>query len=158
MDRAIEAFHQDDAGDWLVELSCGHRRHVRHDPPLSERPWVLDPAERESRLGTPLDCGRCRRSQMPRRHAPYRQTPEFDECSVPDALRKRHTTRAGVWARIHVTRGALEYHVHGEDPRVEQLTPDRPGTVVPEVEHHVETPEPVTFLVEFWRAATETED
>src|SRR5689334_11185211 len=26
-------FHQDEQGVWVLELSCGHSQHVRHDPP-----------------------------------------------------------------------------------------------------------------------------
>lgn len=54
-------FRQDELGDWIVELSCGHSRHVRHDPPFQVRPWVLDEAGRRGRLGTPIECGLCSR-------------------------------------------------------------------------------------------------
>ncbi|MCB1185380.1 DUF3565 domain-containing protein, partial [bacterium] len=33
----ITGFIQDEAGDWIALLACGHRRHVRHRPPLVER-------------------------------------------------------------------------------------------------------------------------
>ncbi|MFN2505688.1 MAG: DUF3565 domain-containing protein [Acidimicrobiales bacterium] len=59
MERTIEGFHQDDTGAWVAELSCGHRRHVRHDPPFRPAPWVLDDAQRQSRVGSPLNCGLC---------------------------------------------------------------------------------------------------
>lgn len=155
MRRPIVAFRTDDAGDWVAELSCGHPQHTRHDPPLSERPWVLSAAGRASRIGTELDCVRCDRSEMPLGHAPYRRTPEFDESSVPDALLREHATKRGVWGRIHVVRGALEYHVHAPFHRSERLTPEAPGTVLPEVEHHVAVSGPVAFFVEFWRASGE---
>lgn len=28
--RRIVGFHQDEGGDWVAELSCMHRQHVRH--------------------------------------------------------------------------------------------------------------------------------
>ena len=43
MKRAITGFHQDDEGHWVADLVCGHTQHVRHNPPLSNRPWVLTP-------------------------------------------------------------------------------------------------------------------
>ena len=52
MDRQIVAFRQDDVGDWVAVLACGHGQHVRHTPPLFERPWVLHPAAPLS-LATP---------------------------------------------------------------------------------------------------------
>lgn len=57
--RAIVGFHQDDEGHWVAELECGHGQHVRHDPPLVSREWVLTPAGRAARLGARLACRRC---------------------------------------------------------------------------------------------------
>jgi hypothetical protein len=59
VERAIVGFHQDDRGDWVAELTCGHQRHIRHRPPFELRPWVLDTEARQERLGTMLDCGLC---------------------------------------------------------------------------------------------------
>ncbi|HEY9281932.1 MAG TPA: DUF3565 domain-containing protein [Pyrinomonadaceae bacterium] len=52
-------FHTDEEGHWVAELECGHRQHVRHDPPLAERPWVLSPEGRKARTGLELDCKKC---------------------------------------------------------------------------------------------------
>lgn len=65
MERRIVAFRQDDEGHWIAELECGHERHVRHDPPWEKRPWVLDAAQREARIGSRLECGRCARDARP---------------------------------------------------------------------------------------------
>jgi hypothetical protein len=43
--RAIVGFHQDDEGDWVAELACGHRQPWEHEP--------------EALLGTPLECRLC---------------------------------------------------------------------------------------------------
>jgi hypothetical protein len=59
MRRKVTGFHQDEHGDWVAELDCGHPQHVRHDPPWTQRPWVLSPEGRASRLGMELDCKRC---------------------------------------------------------------------------------------------------
>jgi len=63
MQRPITGFHQDEHGDWVAELSCGHGQHVRHKPPFTLRPWVVTAAGRDSRLGTELDCVRCDRGE-----------------------------------------------------------------------------------------------
>ncbi len=153
MKRPIVAFRPDAAGDWVAELACGHAQHTRHAPPLSERPWVLTPEGREARIGTELDCVRCDRGEIPEHYERYRNTPAFDEQSVPAALLERHATKPGIWARIVVSRGALDYHVHEPFDRCERLTPRRPGIVLPEVEHHVEPRGAASFHVEFWRPA-----
>lgn len=57
--RRITGFHLDDEGHWVARLECGHGQHVRHDPPLVVRPWVLTPDGRASRIGTELQCVRC---------------------------------------------------------------------------------------------------
>jgi hypothetical protein len=58
-ERRIVGFHQDQEGDWVAELECGHNQHVRHDPPWQERSWVLSSEGRASRLGTRLMCRLC---------------------------------------------------------------------------------------------------
>ncbi|WP_043273915.1 DUF3565 domain-containing protein [Pseudomonas sp. GM84] len=55
----ITGFHQDQDGHWVVELSCGHSQHLRHQPPWQARPWVLDPAQRAQRIGQAFACGWC---------------------------------------------------------------------------------------------------
>ena len=55
----ITGFHQDEDGHWVVELSCGHTQHLRHQPPWQSRAWVLDPVLRNENTGQPIDCGWC---------------------------------------------------------------------------------------------------
>jgi len=59
----ITGFYQDEDGDWVVTLSCGHTQHVRHRPPFMQRPWVITEAGRQARLGQPFDCGWCRQAK-----------------------------------------------------------------------------------------------
>ena len=65
MKSRIRGFHTDDEGHWRAELECGHLQHVRHDPPLAARPWVLSGEGRASRLGLELDCKRCDEEESP---------------------------------------------------------------------------------------------
>ena len=57
--RQITGYHLDDEGHWVAQLSCGHNQHVRHDPPLVHRPWVLSPNGRDAMLGFELNCVKC---------------------------------------------------------------------------------------------------
>jgi hypothetical protein len=59
LERRIVGFHQDELLDWVADLECGHRQHVRHDPPWMERPWVIDPEGRRQRIGALLNCRKC---------------------------------------------------------------------------------------------------
>lgn len=42
---------------------------------------------------------------------PYKSKPIFDEAALPDALRKEHRTKPGVWGVIRVFEGRLRYCV-----------------------------------------------
>jgi len=59
MNRTIVGFSADTEGHWRAELECGHYQHVRHDPPLRTREWVLTEKGRAERLGQMLECRKC---------------------------------------------------------------------------------------------------
>ena len=59
MQQPIIGFDQDEVGDWRAILACGHRQHVRHNPPLVERPWVLSAEGRARFVGVLVECKRC---------------------------------------------------------------------------------------------------
>jgi tellurite methyltransferase len=61
--RSIVRFEQDANGDWVAELSCGHRQHIRHRPPFEVRPWVLAADSRDAKIGTGRDCPLCDESE-----------------------------------------------------------------------------------------------
>jgi heme-degrading monooxygenase HmoA len=71
--RSITAFETDEESHWMAVLACGHRRHTRHIPPLTERTWVLSEAGRASRIGTTLDCVRCDLGEPPGDSGPDRR-------------------------------------------------------------------------------------
>ena len=59
MKQPITGFHQDEHGDWVADLACGHGQHVRHQPPMTYRPWVLTDVGRTQHLGDLLNCKKC---------------------------------------------------------------------------------------------------
>ncbi|MBV8867189.1 MAG: DUF3565 domain-containing protein [Acidobacteriaceae bacterium] len=59
MQQKITGFHQDEQGDWVADLNCGHTRHVRHDPSWMLRPWVISEEGRNQFIGHKLDCVKC---------------------------------------------------------------------------------------------------
>jgi hypothetical protein len=59
VDRRITGFHQDEQGDWVADLECGHAQHVRHNPPWTNRPWVVTSEGRAKQVGTVLACKKC---------------------------------------------------------------------------------------------------
>jgi hypothetical protein len=69
----IVGYHLDEEHHWVAELECGHFQHVRHDPPMVERPWVLTLEGRTKFLGYPLTCKKCARDAPPDRVYPPKQ-------------------------------------------------------------------------------------
>lgn len=59
MMQPMIGFEQDEHGDWVAVLGCGHRQHVRHNPPWVHRPWVVSTEGRAAIRGYPLTCKRC---------------------------------------------------------------------------------------------------
>jgi uncharacterized protein DUF3565 len=57
--RKIVGFHQGEHKDWVAELECGHNQHVRHNPPWTDRPWVVTLRGRLDHIGHELPCPRC---------------------------------------------------------------------------------------------------
>jgi tellurite resistance-related uncharacterized protein len=80
---------------------------------------------------------------------PYKSTPVFDESSLPDGLRRDHSTKAGVWGVIRVLEGALVYERAGE---TRTLDPETPVLIHPEEKHRVEPLGPMRMQVDFYHA------
>lgn len=151
MERAIVGFHQDEASDWVAELTCGHGQHVRHQPPFFQRPWVTSEAGRQEKLGALLDCVRCNESEWPDGFVAYKKTKVFTEETLPKGLRRAHQTKTGVWALIHCLKGRLKYVVEPPVAETTELSPQLQGIVVPEVPHYIEPLGPVEVYVEFFK-------
>jgi hypothetical protein len=65
MKRKIVSFHQDEEQHWVARLECGHNQHVRHNPPWTNRPWVVTREGREAAIGAELDCKKCDEGRPP---------------------------------------------------------------------------------------------
>lgn len=79
---------------------------------------------------------------------PYRSTPVFDEVTLPQALRRDHSTKAGVWGVIRVLEGELRLHF--EDDRIFVLDFENPGLVRPQEIHFVEPMGQMKMQVDFY--------
>ncbi|MCB2080391.1 MAG: DUF1971 domain-containing protein [Novosphingobium sp.] len=82
--------------------------------------------------------------------SPYKTTPEFDEGSLPDAIRNDHSTKAGVWGLLVVLEGRVRLVFHDPVGTVD-VEPGKPGLIPPQAVHHVETSGPMRMRVEFYR-------
>jgi tellurite resistance-related uncharacterized protein len=148
MERGIDGFHQDEHGDWVAELECGHNQHVRHKPPWQSRPWVVTEGGRRERLGQRLPCVYCDRRELPEGARRRRVTPTFDESDIPAGLRSQHTTKRGVWAVVHVLEGTLAVRLYPPLEARHELTAGQTAVLPPELPHEVAPVGQVRFYVE----------
>lgn len=149
MERTITGYHQDDEDDWVAELSCGHNQHVRHRPPFQLRPWVLDPAGRTERTGTPLDCPLCDRAEFPECLHLVRSSPEWNEHTIPPGLLRAHHLASGTWGRVVVREGRLRFVASTEPPIDVVLEVGSSQAIPPDLEHHVTPIGTVRFIIDF---------
>lgn len=150
VERRITGYHQDEEGDWVAELECGHNQHVRHRPPFQLRAWTLDRAGRAARIGTTLDCPLCERAEMPDVLRSVRTTPIWDQDTMPTGLRRAHRIAAGAWGRIVVGDGRLRLAAL-TTPAIEvELRSGESQAIPPGVEHEVEPLGVVHFSIEFF--------
>lgn len=149
--RSMLAIELDEGGEWIAWLDCGHRRHLRHRPPLSSMPWLLDAAARAARVGQRIECGRCAQCEPPSSLRAGRLA-AFDEHTLPAGLRAEHRLREGAWARLEIDAGELRFVMP-------MLAIDRvlgPGDaqwIPPAVEHHVAPGPTVRVRLSFFRVA-----
>ena len=86
---------------------------------------------------------------LPEGVSSYKRTPEFTEQTVPAGLLKDHQTKEGVWGKIVILEGTLEYTIIEPELEVIQLNESRHGVVEPTILHHIKPLGPVRFYVEF---------
>ena len=155
MIRSIAGFSRSsgDGGEWVAELSCLHRQHVRHRPPFQERAWVLDPSGRAGRIGSPIECSLCDRPELPDGLVILRTAGPWDQDSLPAALLGTHRTPDGRWGRIRVLDGAVDFQLVGDgapDGRCVHLEPGSAQLIPPEAAHRLVLVGPVRFELELW--------
>jgi len=144
-------FRQDQAGDWAAVLDCWHGRHFRHDPPWVENPWVLSATGRASRIGKSTDCPKCEWIELPDGLRLERTTAEWNQDTIPAGIRRTHRVASGVWGRLRVLDGAVNFVFDDQFPGAcdqpvsagshQLIPPDRP--------HHLVVGEPVRLVVDF---------
>lgn len=115
MEKKIVGFHVDDQGDWVADLECGHGQHVRHNPPWTNRPWVLEQQERERFLGEVLDCLKCNMPMIPVNAVQFDCSEIYDQAMLIAQYSGVKTNDAGIWIKLVISEGELIYQqVSGE--------------------------------------------
>lgn len=89
--------------------------------------------------------------ELPVNVTSYKKTPDFDESSIPKDLLKAHQTKEGVWAKISVSDGKLEYKINEPESEMVILDKNKYGVVEPMILHDIKVVGEVRFDVEFYK-------
>ncbi len=90
-------------------------------------------------------------SQLPNGLQKYAASPVFTETSTPEKLTTAHDTKVGVWGKLIVSEGALEFVVPGPPATSERIAAGAFALIEPTVPHHIRLIGSVEFQIEFYR-------
>jgi hypothetical protein len=155
MQRTIVGFHQDEAGDWVAELSCLHNQHVRHQPPFQERPWVVDETQRAAQVGAELNCPLCDRADLPDGLHLARIAGPFDADTLPPGLRHDHRVAERTWGCLRVHEGSVWFSMDSDPPVRVRVEAGGRQPIPPGVLHALTVDGSVRLTVEFLIGAPE---
>lgn len=82
-----------------------------------------------------------------------RTTDVFDQLHHPAGLRRAHRVADGVWARLLVRSGSLTFVFEDQADRPRWVSAGEAVVIPPARLHHVDIEAPVSFVLEFHRAA-----
>lgn len=150
MIREIQGFHQDTEGDWVAELSCLHSQHVRHRPPFQNRPWVMDLRQRQTKIGTAIDCPLCDRAELPQDLDLTRLAGPWNENTLPKGLTYSHKIAKGNWGVLKLHKGQAQFFLEVSPPLEVLLNAGAAQPIPPEVPHRVTLLAPSEIIIEFW--------
>ena len=152
--RKIVHLEIDGPSALIASLACGHRRHIRHQPPTSLYPWVLDETARQAKLGQDIECLRCIELEPPENLVVYKKTRIFSEDNIPSGLRRAHTTKTGTWGRLIVLEGVAELSFEEPVGLTVRASPDHPVFVPPNLRHALTPCGRTRLYVEFLRCSS----
>lgn len=79
-----------------------------------------------------------------------RTTPEFTHESTPEGLRRAHRVATGVWGRLKVSGGHVDFVFEGDDNTPVTVAAGEHIDIPPDTPHHVVTRPGCRFAVEFY--------
>lgn len=79
-----------------------------------------------------------------------RTTPEFTHESTPEGLRRAHRIATGVWGRLHVREGHVDFIFEDDTNTPIAVMAGEHVDIPPDTPHHVVTRPGCRFAVEFY--------
>lgn len=84
----------------------------------------------------------------------YSETPAFTDETVPAKLTNAHSTKPGVWGRLVLMEGTLDYVVPDTPEKSLSLSKGDCAIIEPQVIHFVKPGKGAIFRVEFYRRSS----
>ena len=153
MKRAITGFHLDRFQEWVADLECGHKLNMRHNPPYMECRWVGKGKERDEHIGDVYECVDCDMPKIPEGLKLTETSPTYDRANFPDSLATDFAMPAGVWGKVVVKEGMLQFVVEpdGAASRGFLVDPQFAGVMAPGLPHRLSPAMgDVVFYIEYY--------
>jgi tellurite resistance-related uncharacterized protein len=81
----------------------------------------------------------------------YSETPVFTEETVPEKVTNNHSTKAGVWGKLCVLEGSVDYIILGPPEDIKRVEAGDFAVIEPTVIHRALPVGTAKFKVEFYR-------
>ena len=88
---------------------------------------------------------------LPEHVKSYMKTATFTHESVPKGLLKDHSTKPGVWGKLHVCEGEVVYIICKEPEEVISVLTGEFAVIEPGQLHYIQVKPNTSFYVEFFR-------
>ncbi|UTW56077.1 DUF1971 domain-containing protein [Kordiimonas sp. SCSIO 12610] len=91
------------------------------------------------------------KTQLPENVEKYSETPIFTEKTVPKKVTENHDTKAGVWGKLCVLDGAVDYIIPGPPKQERRVFAGKFAVIEPTIIHRAKPIGEARFKVEFYR-------
>lgn len=81
----------------------------------------------------------------------YARTKEFTHDTLPKSIAEMHNTKEGVWGRLNVLRGEVQYFLSGDDSPLATIHGPGSFVILPTERHYVRMSKDAAIFVEFFR-------
>lgn len=152
MKCSITKFHLNRFQEWVADLECGHVVTMRHNPPYQDCPWIGSAKGRQAHIGDIQECVNCDMPVLPEGLKLVEKSSLYQRDTIPGYLESGYTTDAGVWARIIVKAGLLQFIVHSQPAKGFILDEHLSGVLSPGVSHDIKPAMgDVEFHIEYYQ-------
>ncbi len=90
-------------------------------------------------------------TQIPNEAKAYKTIGPWKSNKIPKMLLKRHNTKKGVWAKLEVLSGSVEYFLCDTDEKPIILTPSNFGVSKPQIWHYINPSDDAEIQITFYK-------